>query len=629
VILFHAGMPGLGHGYVGVDVFFVLSGFLITSLLARELLSTGRLRFVAFYARRVRRLLPAALLVLLVTAIVYELVASPLAVSENGGGFVAAALYVSNWYFLDQSQDYFAEDNHVSPVQHYWSLSVEEQFYLVWPAVVLALVLLMRRYRLPLDLVAGVLAVGGLVYAGALADGDPMGSYYGTGARAYQLLLGAAVGLLVLRWEKLGGRSPRVPRVALLGGSVAAAAGLALVLASGSPLLSTSSAYWHGVGAALGTALLILGLELAPRSGTGRGLAWAPARRLGDWSYSAYLWHWPFVVLAAEAGVLAGAWPLRVALVVVVTLLLAAATYRFVEQPARGVSLRTFPRQRALAVCGVVLAVGTAFLLPAVLRVDPRAEAVLEVARQDQGSLAAIREPGGSRAPTVMLLGDSHARALYPALSDLAKAQDWTLIPATHYACPWPRVQATLDGEVLDCEAVREQALMIAQNSRPDIAILVSRSIVMRPLKIGDEIVDPGGQGWLEEVSRGTDSFLTDLRPFVGEILVVQPLPETTEPMLDCLSTGADPVSCSAPAIHLRGTIPLQSLWDSLSGVAAVSLDGLLCPDGICPAMVDGVPTYRDTNHVTADFSHHLATPLDEYLRSQGIVLAKGRIRAS
>jgi hypothetical protein len=150
-----------------------------------------------------------------------------------------------------------------------------------------------------------------------------------------------------------------------------------------------------------------------------------------------------------------------------------------------------------------------------------------------------------------------------------------------------------------------------------------------RPLKIGDDIVDPGGPGWLEEVGRGTDSFLTDLRPFVGEILVVQPLPETTELMVDCLSTGADPVSCSAPAIHLRGTIPLRSLWDSLSGVAAVSLDGLLCPNGTCPAMVDGVPTYRDTNHLTVDFSHHLAKQLDEYLRSQGIVLGKGRIRAS
>jgi peptidoglycan/LPS O-acetylase OafA/YrhL len=541
VILFHAGMPGLGHGYIGVDVFFVLSGFLITSLLARELLSTGRLGFVAFYARRVRRLLPAALLVLLVTGIAYELVASPLAVSENRGGFVAAAVYVSNWYFLDQSQDYFAEDDHVSPVQHYWSLSVEEQFYLVWPALVLALVLLMRRYRLPLDLVAGVLAVAGLVYAGVLASGDAMGSYFGTGARAYQLLLGAAIALLVLRWERLGGRPVTMPRPVWIGGAVVAAAGLALVIASGSPLLGTSSAYWHGVGAALGTGLLILGLEVAPGSPAGRGLAWGPARHVGDWSYSAYLWHWPFVVLAAEAGILPGAWPLRVALVLAVTLLLSAATYRYVEQPSRRVSVRTLPRQRLVALAGVVLAVGTAFLLPAVLRVDPRAEAVLEVATKDQGSLAAVTEKGDPRAPTVLLVGDSHAQALYPALSDLAKAQNWSLTPVIENACPWVRVQATAASEVLDCEGMRGKALQAAARERPDIAILVSRSIVRRPLKIGGEIVQPGGPGWLEEVSRGTGSFLADLRPLAKRIVVVDVLPETTEPMVDGLSTGADP----------------------------------------------------------------------------------------
>ena len=128
VIVFHAGMPAFAHGYVGVDVFFVLSGFLITSLLARELVGTGRLRFVAFYARRVRRLLPAALFVLLVTAVVYQVTASQAAVAENRGGFIASALYYANWFFLSQSPDYFAEDVQPSPVQHYWSLSVEEQF---------------------------------------------------------------------------------------------------------------------------------------------------------------------------------------------------------------------------------------------------------------------------------------------------------------------------------------------------------------------------------------------------------------------------------------------------------------------------------------------------------------------
>ena len=278
VILFHAGMPIFGHGYVGVDVFFVLSGFLITSLLARELLGTGRLRFVAFYARRVRRLLPAALFVLLVTAVAYQWVASPAAVYENRGGFFAAALYVSNWFFLSEAQDYFAEDAHTSPVQHYWSLSVEEQFYLVWPAVVLGLFFLVRRHRIRLDVAAGVLTLAGVTYAGILAAGNPMASFFGTPARAYQLLAGATIAFACLRREQHArGREPR----SRASGAVLAAGGLALIVLAGSSLLGSDSAFWHGLAAAVGTGAVILGLELRPRSSTWRVLAWRPARLLG------------------------------------------------------------------------------------------------------------------------------------------------------------------------------------------------------------------------------------------------------------------------------------------------------------------------------------------------------------
>jgi peptidoglycan/LPS O-acetylase OafA/YrhL len=625
VVLFHAGVPSLGHGYTGVDVFFVLSGFLITSLLVRELLGTGRLNFVGFYARRVRRLLPAALLVLLVTAVAYELVASPLAVSENRGGFVASALYYSNWFFLSQSHDYFAEEADVSPVQHYWSLSVEEQFYLVWPAVILGLVLLARRYRIPLELVAGVLAVAGLIYAGVLAAADPMASYFGTPARAYQLLLGATVALLCLRRQRRQVAGPDRSQVARISGAALSAGGLVLVLVSGSPLLGTGSAYWHGVGASFGTALLILGLELAPSSRTGRGLAWGPACLVGLWSYAVYLWHWPLVIVGDDAGLLPHAWLPRAILVLAATLGLAAATFYFVERPARHISVRAIPRQRLVAASGVVVAVAAALVLPGILRVDARAQAVIAEAAAEPGSLVAIGKAGRPEAATVLLVGDSHARFLYPALARLAKDQGWSLVPVIESACPWPRVDATARGVVLDCETMRRKALREAERANPDIAVLVSRSIVKRPLEIGGEIVDPGGRGWLEEASRGSDEFLADLQPLVRRIVIVEALPETSEPMVDCLSEGTDPGSCSAPAVDRPGTIPLQSYWRTLPNVSTIALDELICPDRTCPAMVDGITTYRDTNHITVGFSRYLAHPLDDYLRSQGIVLAKGK----
>ena len=627
VILFHAEMVGFGYGYVGVDVFFVLSGFLITSLLARELLGTGRLRFVAFYARRVRRLLPAALLVLLVTAVGYQLVASPVLVAEAQGGFIAAALYYANWFFLHQAHDYFAQGGHPSPVEHYWSLSAEEQFYLVWPALIVGLVMLARRRGLRLDVAAAGLTLVGAIYAGLLASSDPMASYFGTPARAYQLLLGASVAFLCLRRERPH-RERRRPARPPGGAAGVAGVGLGLILLAGTPLLGTGSAYWHGVAAAGGCALLIFGLELFPGSRTGRALAWSPAQRVGRWSYAAYLWHWPVVILAAEAGLLPGAWVWRVPIVVTVTLLLSSATFHFVEKPTSRITLRTFPRQRLAAVSGLVGAVLIAFVISAVLRVDADARALIRQAKESSGSLAAV-EKSKADAPTVLLIGDSHADVLYPALASLAKKQGWSLLATSKWACPWPRVEATQDGVALDCEPMRQEALAAAKRSRPEVVVLASRSIVVRPLQIEGQLVDPGGEGWIEDVVRGSESFLADLRPLVGRIVIVEPLPETTEPMINCLATGAEPIDCSAPAVDQPGTPALESAWREVSDVATVSLDKLICPEGICSAMLDGVPTYRDSDHLTSAFSRRLAPTLDLYLRLYGINLEQGVVEAS
>ena len=622
VVLFHVGVPFFDHGYTGVDVFFVLSGFLITSLLVRELLDTGRLRFVAFYARRVRRLLPAALLVLFATAAAYEAFATPAAVAENRGGFVAAGLYYANWFFLSRSQDYFAEDAHPSPVQHYWSLSAEEQFYLVWPAVMVGLVVLGRRTNVRLDVMAGVLALAGVVYAGVLALHDPMASYFGTPARAYQLMVGATVALLVLRRERLGRTGSQSARRAPY-----AAVGLVLLLVAGSPLLGTGSAFWHGVVAAGGTALLLLGIELAAASRVARGLAWSPARTLGLWSYAIYLWHWPVIIVGNEAGVLPDSWLPRVLIVLPLTLLLSAATFKLIERPTQRITLRTPSRQRVVAALGIGLAVAAAFAFPAVLKVDARAQAVLSQATEDPGAAVAVRKTGDA-APSILVVGDSHAHYLYPAFERLARRQGWSLVPSIHNACPWALVEATDNvGQTIPCDEMRRDAVKIATEYNPDLVILISRSIVVRPLRVGDSVIAPGGEGWLDEVKRGTTAFLDEIRPHVGSILIVEPLPETAEPMVDCLSAGGDSAECSAPAISQPGTQELEAYWRSLDGVATVSIDELICPNGTCPAVVDGIPTHRDTNHVTAEFSEHLAPALDRWFRENGITLRSGQVQ--
>jgi peptidoglycan/LPS O-acetylase OafA/YrhL len=306
VTLFHADVPFLRGGFVGVDVFFVLSGFLITSLLLREIAANRRIDFVAFYARRARRLLPPAVLVLLVTAVLFHLLASPLQVALDRGGFAAAATYVSNWYFLGEAQDYFAHDQDPSPVLHYWSLSVEEQFYFVWPAVLLAIMVYVGfRTRSLAKVVVGIALVS-FVYAFIVNIDEPMLSYFGTFARAYQLLLGALVAIWVFRREvPLEGPPPRVdPRLAVL-----APMGFAAILLASLTVFREEGPLQLGLIAAVGTAALLVGLELNSREGLARTLSHPRLRRLGDYSYSMYLWHWPVIVLLSIVGFLPTFWP--------------------------------------------------------------------------------------------------------------------------------------------------------------------------------------------------------------------------------------------------------------------------------------------------------------------------------
>lgn len=205
VLVYHAGVRQLPGGFVGVDVFFVISGFLITSLLVRELESTGRISLSRFYARRAKRLLPATGLVLVATAILTWWTVSAVDWRAFGMDIVSAALYIVNWRLADRSVDYLAEDVGASPVQHFWSLAVEEQFYIVWPLLIVALAWWLRRHgrlRLRPVLTAGILAVivPSLAYSVYLTANSPATAFFVTPTRLWELGIGAlaAIGTTLL-----------------------------------------------------------------------------------------------------------------------------------------------------------------------------------------------------------------------------------------------------------------------------------------------------------------------------------------------------------------------------------------------------------------------------------------------
>lgn len=331
VLLFHAGVSAVPGGFLGVDVFFVLSGYLITSLLLAERAREGQFSLGHFWMRRARRLLPAVV-VLVIAVVVVSLF---LPASEAGrvrSDALSSLLYVNNWHQILTEQSYFDAAGRPSLLRHLWSLSVEEQFYLLWPLALLGGLGAMARMRF-VQVLLGVAAASTILMA-ALYDpsGDPSRVYYGTDTRLTPLLLGAALAFL---WPIRAARKSTRPRaVALL--DAMAVAGLVVVGTAFLGAREFDSWIYRGglAGVALATALLIAAL-VHPACRVARPLATSPVVWVGERSYGIYLWHWPVMVLSRPELDLAWSMWALVPLQIALTVVLAAASYRWVERPFR------------------------------------------------------------------------------------------------------------------------------------------------------------------------------------------------------------------------------------------------------------------------------------------------------
>jgi peptidoglycan/LPS O-acetylase OafA/YrhL len=657
VLLCHAGVPFLAGGYVGVDVFFVISGFLITRLLLGEMESRHTVSLRGFYARRAKRLLPLSALLLAVVGVLSLTLFSPLRAVETSGDIVSSALYVANWHFAAQSVDYFAQGLEPSPVLHLWSLAIEEQFYLVWPGLMLAVTWWFRRrgrkVRPILGLTVAVVFVVSLLAGILLTDATPAAAYFSTFGRAWELALGAMLALI---------------GVVKLHRHLAAAIGwlgvAAIVYAS---LSFTATTPFPGSAAlipTLGAAALIFAGSVASGKGT-LAPAWvlslAPIRHIGRVSYSWYLWHWPFLVFAAT---LFG--PLSVAAglaVVAVSWLPSVASHWLIEDPVRrSRALSRLPNRAILlgAACTAVAVLSgvlvsslqPSFHTAAVSEV--KGAAALPEQPEPQQTASAVRpnplraradrsrafydgclvgidgtnsnrclygDPNGKH--TVILFGDSHAMQYFPPLEALAEAKHWRLIMLTKAECTPGEVKIrsmVADREYSQCDTWRQSAIKRIEESGVASSVTVVMSGDTAYTAYGEDGEELSGDANAEAMQAAYEETLRRIQAAGPRTVIIRDTPASSSDVPSCVSEDLEHLESCA----FKQPREWDREFDERAAAASpdthlIDLTAEICPGELCRAVIGNALVYRDKSHLTATFARTLTPWIESGLAEAGL----------
>ncbi|MFN8169860.1 MAG: acyltransferase family protein [Candidatus Nanopelagicales bacterium] len=655
VVLYHAGVPGITGGYVGVDVFFVISGFLITGHLVREIDRTGRVRLGSFYARRVRRLLPAAVTVVVVTVLVARFWGPALQLRTTALDAVWTAGYALNVHLAAQGVDYLQADGPASPLQHFWSLAVEEQFYLVWPLLVLVAALVARfAGRWALTAVVGAVVASSLALSISLTGTAAPTAYFSALTRAWEFGIGALLALAVV----LLARVPGALR------SAATWVGLALVV--GSALRFDDATPFPGSAAlvpVLGTALVIAGgCGGAARGSTDVALGRRPVQWVGKVSYGWYLWHWPVLILAPAVVGMEFSWFRNVELSIL-ALWFAVLTYLIVERPAQRSTLRTAPwlgRGALLSGAAALAAVGILVTAPAiagngapaapfgVASSDPRDLApvlaaaarnpavpgnltpALDDAPRDvpvtesgchlpflavQQGACEYGDPQGAR--TVVLFGDSHAQQWMGALDAEAKRLGWRLVSLTKAACPVADLtiaSPVLKRDYTECTTWRDATIARIQDMAPDV-VIVSQSDSVPGRLVSNQTWSEQTAATLEKLTqKGTRvEFLADTPYPKGDVPTC--VADSLADVRACQVTRAD--AYHASALYTERHRMVSAAADEV-GVGVVDPVSWLCSPTACPVVVGDTLVYRDDSHITNTYSTKLAPLFEPLLTGDG-----------
>jgi peptidoglycan/LPS O-acetylase OafA/YrhL len=626
VVLFHCSVPAFRGGFIGVDVFFALSGYLITGLIVSEVERNGRLSFRNFYARRVRRLLPAAGLVVISVLIFGVFVYSPLEMASYVKWSVHTSLYISNYMFIRAAANYFATDIALNPYLHTWSLAVEEQFYLFWPLLIVASLVFLKSKR-GLEIVLSLLCLVSFGMCVWLTQARQPWAFFSLPTRAWEFALGGLASQLST--QQLRAHAHWVKAFGWLG--------FAVVIASG--CLYSSQMNFPGY-LALFPILGTVAVLIAGASGIGSTLqlflASHPLQYLGTLSYSWYLWHWP-VLLMAEACFPKLTWRGRL-LPAVLALVLAQITFWVLENPVR---MSSFLVPRPAYSLSIALVVGLAGLSAAKL-VERKVD--LELKSPEQASLWAAAHDtrilfdahclvpaGGWRVKechygdrnsniTVVLFGDSHAEHWFPALNVIANDKHWRLTTLLKASCPVARVEvynSVLKREDTECYTWREAALSRIIKEAPHLVILSEKDAIVatQGLAGGSHKISPSK--WEE----GVHSTVSYLGTQGLRTLVIADIPRAPWDIPTCLSRAAahswassDCVIHRKLAINIEAAEAESSAVKNIPGVALVDFSDKFCSGETCETTVVGEVIYRDSNHMASSFAKGLAPLLAQQI---------------
>lgn len=686
VVAFHAGLAALlPGGFVGVDVFFVISGFLISRQLAVELEERGRIDLAAFYARRVRRIVPAALLVIVATLALGSLALPPLLRPALALDAAAAAGSVANLAFGLRAGDYFALLDAPSPFLHFWSLALEEQFYLVWPGLIALATLGAARPARRFATLVLIAAAGSFACALALSVLAPVWSFYALPARAWELLVGAGLALA----------APRLLRLDHRAAALAGIVGLALVAYAALTFEAALAGVPRLMLPVAGAGLLIAAGTRARHGAVSRLLALRPLRALGRISYGLYLWHWGLLVIPAAA--LGRALePLEAGGLMGLAVVLAAASERLVERPIRTGALARLAPSRSLAAAGVA---SLALIVAASPLADPFAQAPrqvavaapvpsippLVVARPDAAAPGDIfstdlpirRSPGElpppaalpatallpvppdlvpalaaakldrpvayrdgchvqtdqtpgdaacvygdtSSSTVVVLFGDSHALAWFPALEPIARARGWRLVSLTMSACNPADIPAwdTSAGRVSKaCADWRAAAVERIASLRPVLVAVSGSGGFATADAAGERLV---GEARLAAWRAGMTRTLQRLGTSGARVVFIGDIPTAEGDPPVCLSAHPDDATaCATPvgrAVNAAWAAEERAVATT-TGAAWIDPAPWICVSDPCPAVIGRILVYRDAGHMTATFAATLgpllATELDRAL---------------